>query len=172
MSRANTLELVGAPVIVKSCRRRLFLSDKVLRLRVINGFDRWIELCLKSPVGRYQIEHYASGNQLSMRNITQENIARIAIPIPPRSEIERAITIFEECNEARDDGGIALEGADRTAASLNQSALKAAFEGRLVKQDPRDEPAERLLARLSEQNRQPTYFRSKRHARRASIPAE
>jgi type I restriction enzyme S subunit len=88
ISRANTLELVAAPVIVKSCERRLIISDKVLRLRLVEGFERWIEICLKSLLGRQQIEFYASGNQLSMRNITQENIARLAIPIPPRAELQ------------------------------------------------------------------------------------
>lgn len=159
ISRANTLELVGAPVIVRSCERRLVLSDKVLRLRVVHGFHRWVELCLKSPIGRHQIEYYASGNQLSMRNITQDNIARLAIPMPPRNEIEEAIRIFEECNEARDDGRTAVEDADHGATSLRQSMLKAAFEGRLVEQDPHDEPADRLLARLSNQAEAPSRAR-------------
>jgi len=38
------------------------------------------------------------------------------------------------------------EAAD--AARLMQSILKAAFEGRLVPQDPDDEPASAALARL------------------------
>ena len=39
------------------------------------------------------------------------------------------------------------EAAD--AARLRQFILKAAFEGRLVPQDPADEPADALLARLA-----------------------
>jgi len=43
----------------------------------------------------------------------------------------------------------ALQAADlKAAAALRQSILKAAFEGRLVPQDPTDEPASELLARL------------------------
>jgi type I restriction enzyme S subunit len=39
--------------------------------------------------------------------------------------------------------------ADRARSlRLRQSILKWAFEGRLVDQDPNDEPAEKLLARI------------------------
>jgi type I restriction enzyme, S subunit len=89
ISRANTLELVGAPVIVRACRRALTLSDKVLRLRFKMPIDRWIELFLKSAIGRQQIEGFSQGAQLSMRNISQENLRRIKIPIAPAAEIRR-----------------------------------------------------------------------------------
>ena len=63
ISRANTLELVGAPVIVRSCHRNLVLSDKILRLRFKLKTDRWIELFLKSVLGRQQIEGFSQGER-------------------------------------------------------------------------------------------------------------
>jgi type I restriction enzyme, S subunit len=39
----------------------------------------------------------------------------------------------------------------KAAEALRQSILKAAFSGQLVPQDPRDEPASALLARLAAQ---------------------
>jgi hypothetical protein len=41
-----------------------------------------------------------------------------------------------------------LVGFNHDLLALRQSILKAAFEGRLVPQDPTDEPASELLARL------------------------
>jgi type I restriction enzyme S subunit len=151
ISRANTLELVAAPVIVKTCERRLVLSDKVLRLRIIEDVKFWVELCLKSPIGRQQIEHYASGNQLSMRNITQENIARLAIPIPPRDEMALALGIYAQNKETAEEGDVGIRDGTQSANSLRQSVLRAAFSGHLVEQDPRDQDADELLAKLSEQ---------------------
>ena len=148
ISRANTLELVGAPVIVKACTKRLVLSDKVLRLHFFSGLQQWVEVCLKSPFGRHQIESYASGNQLSMRNISQENLLRIAIPLPPRSEIDHALRLLGFNQEQGFDGSISIDDGEKTSAALRQSILKAAFEGRLVEQDPDDEPAELMLTRL------------------------
>jgi len=44
--------------------------------------------------------------------------------------------------------GREVEAALARAARLRQSILKRAFEGRLVPQDPNDEPASALLARI------------------------
>jgi type I restriction enzyme S subunit len=65
-----------------------------------------------------------------------------------------------------------VASAQKLILSIRQSILKTAFEGRLVEQDPRDEPADRLLARLSEPNEARTQARRRRQSRRAAISAE
>lgn len=147
-SRANTLELVGAPVIVKSISKRLVLSDKVLRFRLRPGMDRWLEVVLKSAFGRKQIENRATGAQLSMRNISQDSIRAISVPIPPAGEIAEILRRVTEALLSRADTLSVLDAEAADAARLKQSILKAAFEGRLVPQDATDEPAGALLARL------------------------
>jgi type I restriction enzyme S subunit len=67
------------------------------------------------------------------------------VPVPPMeeqgqivSEIERRLSIVDEI-EAQ------IDANEKRAARLRQGILKRAFEGRLVSQDPSDEPAERIL---------------------------
>jgi len=148
ISRANTLELVGACVIVEQVTRPVFLSDKVLRVVMADSYKKWLLFCLRSKNGRAQIEKLASGNQLSMRNLTQANLKSIFVRLPSedeRNEISRRVEIlfaFADRLEARYNTARIL--VDR----LTPASLDKAFQGELVPQDPNDEPASVLLERI------------------------
>jgi type I restriction enzyme S subunit len=47
-----------------------------------------------------------------------------------------------------DEVAVAVTHDIKRCARLRQAVLKWAFEGKLVDQDPTDEPAEKLLARI------------------------
>ncbi|MCG8683261.1 MAG: restriction endonuclease subunit S, partial [Desulfobacterales bacterium] len=80
-SRANTIQLVGACVIVNNIKKKLMLSDKILRFEFYEYVDKkYILYFLRSHQGRAQIESLSTGNQESMRNIGQSRIRRIQIP--------------------------------------------------------------------------------------------
>jgi type I restriction enzyme S subunit len=69
----------------------------------------------------------------------------ISIPIPPRGEQKRIVARLEELFTRLDAG---VEGLRKVKAQLNryrQAVLKYAFEGKLVPQDPHDEPVTELL---------------------------
>ena len=84
-SRANTQELVGACVIARQSKLNVMLSDKILRFRFADGAMKpWLLGFLRTRNGRAQIEALASGNQASMRNIGQERIGQIRVPLAPR----------------------------------------------------------------------------------------
>jgi len=147
-SRANTIELVGACVIVDGITKRLMLSDKILRLRFLGGMDWWVLWVLRSKYGRQEIESLATGNQESMRNIAQARIEQIRIPLPPAAEqsriLERLSTDSTRIAHAEQTAEAGLLRCER----LRQAVLKWAFEGKLVDQDPNDEPASVLLDRI------------------------
>lgn len=147
-SRANTLPLVGACVIAERVQRRLMLSDKILRFHFTDIPPRWILHCLKSPHGRKEIERLATGNQESMRNITQENIRRIRIPLPPLEEVSRVNREIDRQLSIIDALDTTIASNLRRAKLLRQTMLRAAFSGSLVQQDLTDEPASLLLDQI------------------------
>jgi type I restriction enzyme S subunit len=97
VSRANTEEYVGAPVMVERCRRHLLLSDKSLRL-VPSGYlnSRWLYYMLSSPIVREEISRRATGTKDSMRNVSQETLASIRIQVPPLAEQDRIVAALED----------------------------------------------------------------------------
>ena len=70
------------------------------------------------------------------------------IPVPPSAEAVEILRRVSHALTAASDTLTMLDAEAADAARLKQSILKAAFEGRLVPQDPADEPAGALLARL------------------------
>lgn len=140
ISRANTIELVGACVIVGSVSKRLMLSDKILRILVEDELKPWILWYLRSRDGRAQIESRSTGNQLSMRNIGQASLLSIQIPLAPDRERLQVVETIESYLTRLDDAKATLERVQRNLKRYRASVLKAAVEGRLV-------PTEAELAR-------------------------
>jgi len=94
---------------------------------------------------RYLIDN-CSGTTMS--NLNEKIIKGLPIPIIPvdeqqslLAEIESRLSVCEKL-EALINENLAK------AETLKQSILKKAFAGQLVPQDPNDEPAEKLLARI------------------------
>ncbi len=70
------------------------------------------------------------------------------LPIPPLAEQRRIVAEVERRLSVADAFGQVIERSLKRAERLRQAVLKLAFEGRLVPQDPNDEPASVLLERI------------------------
>ena len=81
-------------------------------------------------------------------NISNTIVKQIHIPLPPKTEQQHIVAEIENRLSIADDADSILVVDLKRAARLRQSILKRAFEGKLVPQDPNDEPASILLERI------------------------
>lgn len=109
VSRANTRELVGRSVLVKSTPPKLMASDKLLRLRPIaqRATSAFINYALSSDCSREQIEEAATGSSGSMKNISQERIRSILIPRPSVNEQKDIAAVLDSISD-RIQGEVAV----------------------------------------------------------------
>jgi type I restriction enzyme S subunit len=101
---------------------------------------------LKSPGAQAML--VSGGRGVGRPNLNAPTIEALPIPFPPIDEQAR---INEELRRlfSISDGVLAqIRSQLRRCTRLRQSVLAWAFEGKLVDQDPTDEPAENLLERI------------------------
>jgi type I restriction enzyme S subunit len=92
------------------------------------------------------LDRYAPAT--AQKNINLEMLSAVAVPLPPSAEqAEIKNRIDEAFSNIRFAEKVCETELARSGA-LRQSILKDAFAGRLIPQDPADEPAADLLARI------------------------
>ena len=120
ISRANTRELVGAPVMVHGDYPNLLLSDKLLKLipdeTAVDA--RYLVRALRSPSASAHFFQCAGGSSGSMTNITQSDIRSAPIYLPPLEEQRRTAAILDQAETLRTQRRTALALLDSLTQSL------------------------------------------------------
>ena len=86
------------------------------------------------------------------------NVVEVPIPLPPLAEQNRIVAKIEELLPKVEEYGKAQDALNKLNAELperlKKSILQEAISGRLVPQDPNDEPASVLLAKIRKEKEQ------------------
>jgi type I restriction enzyme S subunit len=159
ISRANTVELVGAVVMATRDHPDLMLSDKTLRLDVRDDLvdKRFLLYALRTQEVRAVFEEDATGTSDSMRNLSQDKIRSAPLALPPLDVQRRIVAKLDELLAQSRAAREQLEAVPALVEQYRQSVLAAAFRGDLTKEwrekNPDVEPASKLLERMRAERR-------------------
>jgi type I restriction enzyme S subunit len=84
----------------------------------------------------------------NLASVSLSRLRAFPVRLPPLAEQQRIVDEVERRLSLVDDLETVVEHGLRRAGRLRQAVLKRAFEGKLVPQDPNDEPASALLERI------------------------
>ena len=124
-------------------------ASYLIRLRLASSQTtaRWFALVWHAPVVRDQVLRDAASSA-GQHNVSLSATLSYYVPLPPHAEQERILAEVERLASIADSSRSMVQPSIARVTRLRQSILKWAFEGRLVDQDPNDEPAALLLERI------------------------
>ena len=150
-NRTNSAELVGKTAVYKGLPNPCSFASYLIRVKVTSGiFPDLISYYINSTYGRQWIASVVS-QQVGQANVNGTKLQALAVPLPPYLEQEQIISEVEHHLSVADAVEAVVDAELKRSDALRQSILKQAFSGKLVPQDPNDEPAEKLLARIKKE---------------------
>ena len=150
VSRGNgSRKLVGIGGRVAHDPMPVAFPDTMIRIRLDTNAVRpeYFVLAWNSWTVRQQIE-MAARTTAGIYKINQGHIRGFVLPLPSLAEQSEIVRVLQERLGAIDALHEETDANLARAEALRQSILKSAFSGELVPQNPDDEPAQALLARI------------------------
>ena len=110
-----------------------------------------VNLCAAST--QTMLASISRGVALSHLGVT--TISSLPMPLPPLTEQKRIVAKVKELFAIADSLGVAADGLENAAKRLDKKVLDLAIRGKLVPQDPDDEPASELVKRIAASHKSP-----------------
>ncbi|MFB7307830.1 restriction endonuclease subunit S [Streptomyces sp. NPDC056192] len=147
-NRTNSAELVGKTAVYRADLGPMTFASYLIRCQFVSGvIPEWVSLVINSIYGRQYIAAVSS-QQVGQANVNGTKLAAMPIPLPPTQEQEQILSAVDAFKSKADHFTDILSLSSTRGMNLRSSLLTAAFSGKLVRQDPNDEPASVLLGRI------------------------
>jgi len=106
----------------------------------------------------------------TIAGVTKKQLSDLPFVLPPLAEQRKIVEEIERRLSIADQVEKTIEQSLKQAERLRQSILKRAFEGKLVPQDPNDEPTDELLERIKAEKAKREAQRKARRKNRKARP--
>ncbi|MDE5904968.1 restriction endonuclease subunit S, partial [Duncaniella sp.] len=98
-------------------------------------------------INSYNLEPYITGS--AQPKLSQDNLIKIPIPLPPLAEQHRILKTIDEATKCIDTIVSNKSILEDLISYTKSKILDLAMQGKLVQQDPTDEPAADMLLRIN-----------------------
>ena len=146
------MNIVGPPLgkvsVVPDLHEEWNVNQAIAIFRTIEGIEKGYlaGLLMTEQILRWATHRAkATAGQF---NLTLEICRDLPIPLPPLAEQKRIVAELDRQITYLDKTGLLVDSSSVRVQGARQSILTSAFTGQLVPQDPTDEPASALLARI------------------------
>ena len=142
---------VGKTCLLGECQEKLYLNQRVACIRNISHYvvTGYLYIVLIAP---HIKEIVASSKTSTNDNISMETISDFLLPLPPLNEQNRIIAQYQGLLPLIEKYRLVYNENEYLNESfpeqLKKSILQLAVQGKLVPQDPSDEPASVLLEKI------------------------
>ena len=138
---------IGTTVLVPK-GKKLCLGQRVMMFRFPEFIiPKYAEYLLQSP--NFKQQYNSRGGTATHINVT--DIRKFFISIPTIEEQEQIVSQIEHNFSLIENTNQIINSTLQQLDAMKMSILKQAFEGKLVPQDPNDEPASVLLERIQKE---------------------
>lgn len=148
--RSNgSANLVGRGAVVVGDAIGMAYAGYLIRLRLDQSriLPRFLHVVLNSPSIRLRIQRQAKSTS-GVHNLNSAEVKSLPVHLPDIVTQGRIVEAVEIASDSVEKLKAWCDAELKRSAALRQSILKDAFSGKLVPQDPSDESAEKLLARI------------------------
>ena len=153
-ARNGSKKLVGKSALVREVNEPTTFGAFMAICRT--QFYEYMAKYLLSPLFFQQLRK--DSDTTTINQLTQKTFNRYLVPLPPLAEQKRIVAKIEELLPKVEEFGKAQEALDKLNEELpdrlKKSILQEAITGRLVPQDPNDEPASVLLDKIRAEKKQ------------------